>query len=150
MNMFENLFRESHNKRVVESKTQGIEPVSPNVYSATSSLIQENKALSSEEATKEYISKRLSELTDKVFSNVLREIIFQSNVDWKDVQRVLVKHEPEVVLESSDSSTKRVSIAFDAEVPSDYTVNNLEEAIRQALEKKAILIDSVVEIHDVD
>lgn len=49
-----------------------------------------------------FISKNLSKYlkNDKPFENILREIIFMSNIDWKDVQQIITKHMPEVKFES--------------------------------------------------
>lgn len=55
-------------------------------------------------SAKSYISSRLSELNDQAFAAALREIIFQSNINWKDVQLILARHMPEVKLEVTEPS----------------------------------------------
>ena len=50
-------------------------------------------------------------------------------------------------VESYEPLVKRVSFAFDAQVPVDYTEEGLEDALKLALETKGILVDSYVEIH---
>lgn len=75
MNLFENL--QMMNKGVVTENDKSM-------------------VLNSIESTKEFISNNLKLINDQAFANVLREIIFQSNIEWKDVQLIISRHMPEV------------------------------------------------------
>lgn len=50
------------------------------------------------DATKKFISTELKSIRDKGFSNVLRKIIFNSNVDWENVADIIKENMPEVDL----------------------------------------------------
>lgn len=49
-------------------------------------------------ASKKFISTELKSIRDKGFSNVLRKIIFNSNVDWEKVADIIKENMPEVDL----------------------------------------------------
>lgn len=50
------------------------------------------------EETKSFVSKNLKNIEDQAFANVLRDIIFNSDIDWKDIQLIIERHMPEVNL----------------------------------------------------
>ena len=49
-------------------------------------------------ASKKFISTELKSIRDKGFSNVLRKIIFNSNIDWEKVADIIEENMPEVDL----------------------------------------------------
>ena len=57
-------------------------------------------------STKKFISDNLKLINDQAFANILREIIFQSNIEWKDIQLLINKYMPEVKIESLDNNIK--------------------------------------------
>ena len=48
------------------------------------------------EDAKIFISNNLKLINDQAFANVLREIIFQPNVEWKDIMNIILRNMPEV------------------------------------------------------
>ena len=80
-----------------------------NLQIMNETIITENDkstVLNSIESTKEFISNNLKLINDQAFANVLREIIFQSNIEWKDVQLIISRHMPEVKIESLEEDIK--------------------------------------------
>ena len=58
--------------------------------------LEQHPALTSVEGTKTFVSKQLANIPDQAFASALREMLFQSNIEWKDVQLILSRHMPEV------------------------------------------------------
>ena len=46
---------------------------------------EEQTVLNSAESTKIFISNNLKNINNKPFENILREILFSANIDWKDI-----------------------------------------------------------------
>ena len=48
-----------------------------------------------DEKIKQYISECLSEIQDKSLENILRDIIFNNNINYQKAQESIIKHRPE-------------------------------------------------------
>lgn len=59
---------------------------------------------------KKFISQKLSKLEDQSFAAVLRNLIFNSDVDWNSVPGLLSKYMPEVIIPSAEKTNNKIFI----------------------------------------
>lgn len=70
-------------------------------------IMNENQTtLNSTESTKKFMSDNLKLINDQAFANVLREILFQSDLNWQDIQLIISRHMPEVKIEKVNNNVK--------------------------------------------
>lgn len=70
-------------------------------------IMNENQTtLNSTESTKKFMSDNLKLINDQAFANVLREILFQSDLNWQDIQLIISRHMPEVKIEKVNNTVK--------------------------------------------
>lgn len=74
---------------------------------------EEQTVLNSTESTKIFISNNLKNINNKPFENILREILFSANIDWKDVQLIINKYMPKIKIESLTENKDNVDNYFD-------------------------------------
>lgn len=74
---------------------------------------EEQTVLDSIESTKIFISNNLKNINNKPFENILREILFSTNIDWKDVQLIINKYMPEIKIESLIENKNSIDDYFD-------------------------------------
>lgn len=75
-----------------------------NLFENLQTMKEKQTVLDSNESTKMFISNNLKNINNKPFENILREILFSSNIDWKDVQLIINKYMPEIKIESSNEN----------------------------------------------
>ena len=58
-------------------------------------LYKNSEIINDVDDVKRFISMNLSKMEDQGFANVLRQIIFNSDIEWKDVELIIKKYMPE-------------------------------------------------------
>ena len=58
-------------------------------------LYKNSEIINGVDDAKIFISMNLSKMEDQGFANVLRQIIFNSDIEWKDVELIIKKYMPE-------------------------------------------------------
>lgn len=92
----------------------------------------ESNTITNIEDAKIFISNNLKLINDQAFANVLREIIFQSNVEWKDIMNIILRNMPEVktkVIENVDLESIKSYWAYKEIVEHDYQVEITDNSL---------------------
>lgn len=84
-----------------------------NLFENLQTMKEEQTVLDSIESTKIFISNNLKNINNKPFENILREILFSANIDWKDVQLIINKYMPEIKIESLIENKNSIDNYFD-------------------------------------